>query len=154
MKRSTGRVLADPVSAESLVGAEGGKSGVGRAVRKHTTVAQSQAIARASRCRMELIREGVIPKEQEEFVKWPIVWVKPKTGASFESHIYTKKPRAMVFDPSRNDGGYITMTIKRALSKFVKVLHKSRMSMHAKFIPSCKPSLSLLPRQHQDSDNM
>ena len=116
MKRSTSRL--GPVSAESIGGSSGGKQRVVNPIRKHNTVAQAYAIASASRKRLELINEGIIPTEEQKHLNWPIVWLKPKTGSNTEAHIHTQKPKALVFDSSRADGSYQTMSIKQALSKF------------------------------------
>ena len=116
MKRSTDP--SGPVSAESIGGSSGGKQLVVNPIRKHNTVAQAYAIASASRKRLELINEGIIPREEPKHLNWPIVWLKPKTGSNTEAHIHTQKPKALVFDPSRADGSYQTMSIKQALSKF------------------------------------
>ena len=67
---------------------------------------------------MELLSESVVSDNENTKVKWPTVWVKPKTGVSTESFIQTNKPKALVFGPSRANGGYTAMTIKRALAKF------------------------------------
>ena len=87
-------------------------------LKKHTTVAQAQAVARACQCRMDLLYEGIVSDNESTKIRWPLVWVKPKTGVSTESFIQTNKPKALVFGPSRANGGYTAMTIKRALTKF------------------------------------
>ena len=49
---------------------------------------------------------GRVPKSDGDGLKWPIDWLKPRTGTSTDTHIHINKPDAPVFDPSRTKGGH------------------------------------------------
>lgn len=102
---TTGRVYTDLVVADGLGSQDGDKTRLRTPLSTHTAVTQAHAIASANRWRMEFIKDGRQPKSDGDCLKWPIVWLKPRTGTSVDTHIHIKKPKALVLDPSRANGG-------------------------------------------------